>query len=619
MAPALSGVAVRALGGERRRRFLWGALVVAVLGLATAVQVLPQPSQLGSHFATNVGDPVLLMWQLDTQSHHPGSLLSANIFFPHTDVLAYSDPLIAYLPVFAPVLAVTGDNPIAAYNATAFALYLGGALAVYALGRHLLGRGDAALIGALLFTLAPYRSAAVAHVQLAGFLFVPLALLFLMRYLERRRPPDAALVGVCVGLTWLGTLYGAVMLAVALAAFVVVWAVQHRGALQRRLLAGLGVAAACAAVLVGPTLPAYVRVQRSGVIDRAASGLVTAKPDSFTHVPPSPLYRAAGQSNGLLADLQALFPGLVVLALAAVAAVIAFDRLTRRGAPIIPPSGSGEARIDAHAARRRAYALPLAAAALVCLAVMAGPNRNVVISEPDRIMRRLVPGMSNLRDLTRFWLVPLLVLALAAGLGALELLRRVSVRTGALLVAGVLVVAGLELGYRQEYATVALAGAPTDADQRLAASAPGPVIELPLPPVDTFAYDFTVNPRQLRSLIDGHPRVEGYSGAIPDDVRAAIEDARRLPDAAALLRLRRYGVRYLVLHGGSQACAGEYAPAELQVMKAALAAQTSSVAGIMQGGSDLIVELAPVPDGEVAPPAPSTPASDRGAPLCDLG
>src|SRR4029077_19130797 len=113
--------------------------------------------------------------------------------FPHSDVLAYSDPLIAYLPVFRPVLAITGDNPIAAYHAMAFTLYLGGALAVYALARHLLGRGDAALIAALLFTLAPYRSAAVSHVQLAGFLFVPLTLLLVMRYLERRRLRDAVL------------------------------------------------------------------------------------------------------------------------------------------------------------------------------------------------------------------------------------------------------------------------------------------------------------------------------------------------------------------------------------------------------------------------------------------
>ncbi|HEV3124714.1 MAG TPA: hypothetical protein VG266_09080, partial [Candidatus Dormibacteraeota bacterium] len=456
------------------------------------------------------------------------------------------------------------------------------------------------------------RSAAVGHIELVAFAFVALALLFLMRFLEERRPRDAALCGVSVGLCALGNLYLAVMLIVIVPAFVVVWLWQHRRSLGHRLWTGAAVAIGCAAVVVSPTVPAYLRVQRSGIIERSTSEVVTARQSSFTQLPPSPIYSALGHAGGALQDALAMYPGAVLMLLVGVAvALVLLDQ--RR-------SGTGsviDVARDVHARRRRDYALPLGAAGLVCLAVIVGPNRGILLSEPDRVMRRLIPGMGNLRDLTRFWIMPLLVLCLVAGYGLLRLGQRLGTRTGALIAVAAVVLAGFELVYRPPITTVFLDDSATAADRTLRDLPPGVVMELPLPPPDTIEFALVVAPRQLRSLVDGNPRVEGYSGEIPTDVKNVIQVARTFPDPTAIDAMRREGVRYVVLHGGPTACSAFYSPDEMAAVRRTL----STAAGVLRlidVASDVIVELAPaaVDRGSITAPAS---VAGRSVPLCGFG
>lgn len=620
MATQLSGDGARSTTSSDRAprprlpAALWAVIVVVVLGVVTGVQTLPVPSQWGSRFVTNAGDPALAMWQMRLQAHmagalHLGDLMQANIFHPHADATAYSESFLAYLPVFGPALRLTGDNPIAAYNLVLFLGYLGGALAVYALARHLIGRRVPALAAAMLFTLAPYRSGAVGHIPLVGIAFAVLALLFLLRFLEDRRLLDAALVGLFAGLTWLGALYCAVMLEVTVAALLVVWAVQRRGRVGRRFWPGLALAGIVAVTVMAPTLPAYLRVERSGAVTRSTSGLFTLRPDGLRHLPPGLVYSHLFGTTDPVADTAGFFPGAALAIAASVGIVVLASTRPWRAAP--------RGAAGAHAQRWRAFGLPLLAAAAVCLAVMVGPNHSVLLSEPDRVMRRVVPGMVDLRDLTRFWLVPLVVAALLGGLAFAELERPLPRRAlGTVLGCAILLVACGELLYRQGMVPVYTGPPQTDVDVALASMPPGVVMELPLPDPRSPDYAYVVAPRQLRSTIDANPRVEGYSSAVPDDIVAVIDVARTFPEQAAIDALRADGVRYVALHAGSRACAGEYSPEEMDRIVAALAVR-GGVERVLAEGADRIVVLAPAPIDRSR--VTGTVPAARSAPLCDIG
>ena len=74
------------------RRLAVALLIVLGLAIPTWIQVLPAPTAVGSEFAQDRGDPVLLMWilesVLDDPMTRPEYLLDGNIFHGYDDVSA---------------------------------------------------------------------------------------------------------------------------------------------------------------------------------------------------------------------------------------------------------------------------------------------------------------------------------------------------------------------------------------------------------------------------------------------------------------------------------------------------------------------------------------------------
>jgi hypothetical protein len=571
--------------------------VVLVLALPAAMQLLPAPSRLDTRFATNEGDPVLLMWtmQYETEAllHHPTRIFEGNIFWPRNDAIAWSDNLFAYLPVFGPAFLLSDHNPVLAFNMVGFVARVAGALALFLLARYLLGDSLAALVAATVFCCATFWSANVGHFQLNGFFFVPLGVLALMRFLEARRWRDALALGLCAAGTWLITSYFAVLLAIAVGAFVAVWLVLQRGRVGPRFWWGMALAAVTAGIVVAPTLAPYIRLQRTGYFDRTvlyqadASGLVT--------FPPSLVYRRLPEERLTSVDKNALFPGAVLVALVTVAAYGA--RRDRGGINDPAPE-------DVHARRRRTYLLPLTAAALVCALLMLGPHQWGPIGWPYRAMRRLIPGVSSLRELTRFWVFPLMGLALVAGRGMQRVLSSVRgaqlARARVLLTLLVIAFVWVELVYRPPFASVDRSEPKVAANRVLARLPPGPVTEVPVAYGQYVAE--VLAPRQLRSLVDDHPRVEGYSGNFPPEFETMQAVASAFPDPEAVTGLRRYGVRYVVVHAGPVPCLGRFGPLELTAVRDRLPV-TPGVTRVIEAGADLVVELAPAQIDRAAIPA----------------
>jgi len=634
----------------RSVRIAWAVVVVVVLALPSAWQTLPRPSALGRQVTPNAGDPAFVTWTMGWEAHalvhHPTTVLAGNIFYPRRDAIAWSDNLLVLVPVFGVLDAAAGGRVLVAYNLVTLLGFLGVGLAAYALIVEVVGDRLAALVGATLVALSPARSVAVGHTQLVGFLFVPLALVALVRWLEPRGPRrwrHAVGLGLAVAATWLVTAYFTVLVVLVLAAFVVTWALQRRvrtGSfpLSGQLVAGLALAAVVAVAAVAPTLPAYIRLQRTGLFRRSPSDVRGARLADLGRLPPSALYRVlAGvrpPANYGHADLYpgAVLGGLVLVALGA--AVLRLRRPTagpppggRPGSGPLPggrpgsgPLTAGRSHADAPvdtgvAGPTTRWGWPLAGAALPAVVLTFGPAHPGVLALPFRALRRVVPGVGSLRDLDRFWVFVVLCLAVAAARGAAVLLRRVRGRGRPLLAAGLVLLAWVELGFRPPASTLDLSAAATAPNHLLARLPAGPVFELPSPIGPQLPY--VESARQVRSLIDRNPRVDGYSGDAPPEVERWQWLASRLSPPELVGDLRRQGVRYVVLDGTAVPCAAGYGPGELAALRTGLAS-TPGVVRIFQAGPSLVVELTPgaVPGYEVplGPPGAVRPAGCAGPP-----
>jgi hypothetical protein len=168
-----------------------------------------------------------------------------------------------------------------------------------------------------------------------------------------------------------------------------------------------------------------------------------------------------------------------------------------------------------------------------------------------------VPGWEALRATGRAWVVGLLGIGLLAGAGLLATVRwstrhlRVDPRTLMVVVTTVVVVGILVEGYapwtgRPDIRVSAV-------DQRLAdLPDPGGVLYLP-----------ALEPGHVAGALSGFRQAEnvygttahhrttpnGYSGYFPPSWVKLSKQMRSLPDARALDRLRRLGVRYVVVRG----------------------------------------------------------------------
>ncbi len=283
------------------------------------------------------------------------------------------------------------------------------------------------------------------------------------------------------------------------------------------------------------------------------------------------------------------------------------------GAPVphAPADLASASRSSTHVERRRRFALPLAAACAAGALISLGPDDGA-LSLPYDALRSLVPGLESARALNRFWVLPALGIALLAGRGFERLVGgapRRHVAAGALVLVAVLLA---ELFVRPGTAAVADGPAELAVNKALGSRPEGVVTELPVPTLPDYPYVLAI--RQLRSLEDGFPRVEGYSGDAPAGLPEYLQATSTFPSPSALQAMRQAGVRHVVLHGADRACVARYGPDELDAVLAA-ASSSSEVEDVTRVGGSAIVTLTeeprrgPLSDIEPMAPFPRTTTS----------
>lgn len=552
---------------QARRRPRWPGDLLAFLFLCLVAVAATWP--LARHPAStlpDLGDPLDSAWRLSWPVHQilsdPRHLLDANTYYPFDTTYLFDELILGVAIVVAPVIVLTHNGVLAVNAALLLAFALNG-IGMYLLGRHLTGSQVAAVAGALVFAVAPFRFQHIGHVGLSTAFWLPLALLFLDRLLLHARWRDAILFGLCAAFQALSAQYYGFQTAIVVAIYLL-WAAVRRSHLlfAWRTLVRLVFAVVLAETILLPVVAPYIAVKGTWGYSRGLeeNELHSATASSFLAVPPNnPIGgRLAALARGALhvRDWNVwLYPGFGAIGLALVGLV----RRRRRWRA----HGQGA---DREAGPRDLYGFFLGLAlfgAAMCLGPVLylqkiEPGNGLTQLMPYRAAFNLVPGFDAMRAPERFGNLLLLGLGGAVSFGAAALLARLARprrrgRLGGLVAALgrvvavvlVLVVVGAE--YLHAPLRVAAVPALPPVYGWLAAQAPGPVLELPidLPPAGE------ANREQLRqywSTFNWLPRVNASSDIAPRAYTALRRDLESFPDARTLGILQALGVRYVVVH-----------------------------------------------------------------------
>jgi len=134
----------------------------------------------------DLGDPLLttwLMWWSGTQGGLPltAHWWNAPIFYPAPGIFAFSENLLGFAPIAAPLTALT-HQPLIGHNVAFIATIVLSGLGAHFLAYTITRRHDASAIAGIAFAFAPYRLAQAPHIQVLASFWTPICLAALHRY-----------------------------------------------------------------------------------------------------------------------------------------------------------------------------------------------------------------------------------------------------------------------------------------------------------------------------------------------------------------------------------------------------------------------------------------------------
>jgi len=166
------------------KKFLF--LYLLLTTLITVSILYPYSVRITSNLP-NAIDPVFYAWNvghnIQSLAHGGKNLLDTNIFYPEGNTLALSDTLIAQTVLAAPILLLT-QNPVLAENLYILSTFVIAAVAMFCLSYNLTRHKAASACSGIFFAFAVPRIAQIGHMPALSSQWLPLFVLFLLKYLE---------------------------------------------------------------------------------------------------------------------------------------------------------------------------------------------------------------------------------------------------------------------------------------------------------------------------------------------------------------------------------------------------------------------------------------------------
>ena len=503
-------------------------VVSAAAILISIIQFFPLITNLSSHIATDLGDPLSQSWQIawggHALLHQPLAFWQSNQFWPAKDTLAFSDALVGLAPFG--MLGGGAAGAVRNYNLALLFAFSLAFVAVYLLAREFDIPPWAALIAGAAFAWSPFRLWQAGHMHVVSSGGIALALFLLLRG-YRRQSPTLIIFG-WLAASWLATIgftlgiqLDYLLLVLGLVGAICWWKAgrpRPAATVAWATVAGVGEFLLVTWLVTRP----YLRVTNEYPhVHRPISAVINFSPGPLAFLtPPRQSLLWGDLTAGLrptrrVAEVEgSLYPGIVALALAIV--------------------GLGWRRVPK--ALRIGFGIAVLAFASLSLGVHRGSLGHLM---PYRFLYDFMPGWDTMRTPGRLQTLTTLALALLAAMGAARLGEWVKDRKGekvaAWALAGVVLLVLLD-GSGLVYPQPAVPMPPT-----ALASVKGPYLQLPA--------EASNNRRYLLWSTNGFPKmVNGRSSFTPPIYRQIVRASKTFPSASSIKQLEALGVHRVVVH-----------------------------------------------------------------------
>ena len=450
----------------------------------------------------------VVSWVAHALTSDPRQLFNANIFYPHSNALAFSEGNIVEGVIGAPVWVLT-NNPYTTHNFIFLFSFAQSFIATYYLVRHLTGDRRAAMIAGILYAYCPFAFARQAHIQLLMIGFLPWVMLAWHRFLDRTSIARAVELGIVMTLSGLACAYYGIF-AGGMIAFASIWfAITRRRWNDRHYVGGVAIAAVVCIGSITPFFLPYLQMQESTGFERPLTGQYSANIGAWLV---SSAWSHRWWAPYLTAPSEVLFPGILAIVL-----------------------GIWGARIALRSPQRD-IAIYYIGLALFTFWLTFGPKAGLYTA-----LYYTVPVFSFLRAPSRAGIVVTLCLVVLAAPAMVALLKR---RHANLAAAALLLLATADV-YR---APLRMREAPPlpNVYRTLASLPKGPVIELPFWATSIEYHRHAEY--MLASTAHWQPLINGYSDHIPQDFRDHAPTLVNFPSPESFAILQPMQARYAVFH-----------------------------------------------------------------------
>jgi len=516
----------------RFKGLLEALLVLTLAVVATTILTHPLVLKMDRVGRINTGDGQLSIWNVAWVAHalttDPWHLYDANIFYPHRNALAFSEPNIGAGVLAIPAWLAT-RNPYLAHNSAVFLAFVLSITGGYVWARYLTGHRGAAVFAALAFAFCPYIYARFAHIQLLMVWGLPWSLWACHRLVDRASPARALTLGLILAATGLACGYYGFFAGLVVGLVLLFYALARGTWREPRYWASVALAAAICLACIAPFLVPFQQIKGEDFSTRCAEA--TEFSANWQAYLASPTYAHRWMLRFAEGRSEVLFPGFLTIALAGVGVFLAATRRLggQSPAPGVQPQET--------AARPTETVALYTLIALLAFWNSFGPQASLYATLCEEI-----PMFGFLRAPARLGLVVAFGLVACAAIAVAHLARASRWRGWSIAVLSGLVVAELvaplsipDVNPRPERVYRTLANLPR-----------APLAEFPF---FYLRHDFHRHAYyMLKSTAHWMPLINGYSDHIPDDFRATVVDMSSFPARASFLLLKERRARYVVFH-----------------------------------------------------------------------
>ncbi len=493
-------------------------------------------------FSQNIeeNDGRLLAWTLAWDDHKiltdPLTIFQANIYYPNTNTLTYSEHGIGISLLALPAYILSNGNPIIGFNFVMLLSYFLNAYFTYLLVKYFTKRRAAGIIAGIVYGFCSYKILNFGHLQNMVIFYMPLLLLFMYKYFDTRKTKFLFGIGLCLLLQSLSSWYHMIFIFLLFGIFALFFIYMKR--VTKRDFIRFGVMLIPVFLVILPFALPYFAFNKENQSAYKLDDLKTYSADFGGYLLPSPNTFIGSKVLPKLNIIKTSwsenfnFIGYIALVLSLIS-VVSIKRTSKFGFNITFDKSK----------------LIFVACALVFLIFSFGPflrynDVTTRIPLPYYLVFKLLPPIRFVRAVARFSTVVFLMTAILSGFGYLKLEKKLKKKNLSLLLLVIVsVFVMLEYYPFQDYRTfVDVSSVPEVYKEVKENNDVKAIAVLPIDvgPFVTTGYIYWAG-YHLK------PIVNGYSGYEPPTYANYRSLITQFPDSLSLAKLYSIGVTHIVV------------------------------------------------------------------------